>query len=1106
MSTETIYKLEPHRTIQLGGVDRYGAMGSLWGASATGFSLSGVFRDMADFAVLRLWDADDYFGHYQTTKYLPDFDFTGMVLTFDIAGSGVQQLDSVINQWIPWRSLSYIEANGQPGTVDLAGHITKVGGTQSAASTTITISSGATPTYGDVVTVWYQNKAFSVQVAGGTSPGSLTYYWQDAGTSASLTVNGVTYTYPVTTPGGESGSIIAAGVAGAANANPYVQFTAASNVVTFASKVNTGAAVTAAGYYLWLITDTPAVFAAKSIASQMNAYTGVSLPLSATVSGSTITVTCAASGSDGNQVTLYSTSALGTITASPSVTSLSGGVSAATWQVSIDFSALGITSLRQLWLTFAPQLPNGAAYSDTEFLVTVTSWNVTDAYGHRPLKIAGPGSVRVGSSDVWVTYSGTSWIEEASNQVGGTGWFWEGFAHRMSNPGDSVAVKYSCQSAHNLYLGTSLYSDRGIVSISLDGGTPVTLDCFLGSVPGGPVVTRRMIPFTSIIAAGSHTVVITLTSTNHVSLSSVWDSNSSGYYFYFDYLEAALPSDVLDPAVTYPNVMPATDFDTDHAYMLSPERLVWMLSRLGFAGELDHYLGVFWWNQRQRINGTFSVATVTFGGTWANGDTVFITIGGLALGKSVFTGDTSSIIAAHFAYYINSIFTGVWASASGGVLTITVRTPEWSFPMTPAPYCTSTHGTMTVTGDLVSGVEGTWQINDAVTPVLNRAVRDWHTDFWQQVAAQGWSAVCAFSMELVNPPDNPGAGKIYAQRFSDGSAVLTDTGSGGLFSTQCTFSPTVQAYQKEAFKEMAGLMSAAGLTPWLQFGEFLWWFFSRVQNVPVGYASYTYPLSIGTAVNHNLLTGEGVLVVGVEGDTAANTETTCTVVDPTHVTLDGVGGNGAYTGGGTISGGGMAFYDAYTAAQASSTLGRALASFWTQDDNPASHPTDVAFLAAQLKAHIDGIRSYVLASYLAAKFELLFPYDVCYPSIYWTNSLPYPQGGRLNNAVNLPPAYLTKSGSGLDRIKMEGLSWVATYRDLDKAKETIQFPYTAGTWNQADTRYLIPWFNGGCAYRKEYLFAVNVGTPMMGMWAFDQLCLMGWPLPLPSNGKRSLAF
>jgi hypothetical protein len=40
---DQIYKLQPHRTIALQGFDDYGAAAALWGASDTGFTVSGVF-------------------------------------------------------------------------------------------------------------------------------------------------------------------------------------------------------------------------------------------------------------------------------------------------------------------------------------------------------------------------------------------------------------------------------------------------------------------------------------------------------------------------------------------------------------------------------------------------------------------------------------------------------------------------------------------------------------------------------------------------------------------------------------------------------------------------------------------------------------------------------------------------------------------------------------------------------------------------------------------------------------------------------------------------------------------------------------------------------
>jgi hypothetical protein len=109
---------------------------------------------------------------------------------------------------------------------------------------------------------------------------------------------------------------------------------------------------------------------------------------------------------------------------------------------------------------------------------------------------------------------------------------------------------------------------------------------------------------------------------------------------------------------------------------------------------------------------------------------------------------------------------------------------------------------------------------------------------------------------------------------------------------------------------------------WLKFGEFLWWFFSVVQNLAVGYASWTVPISIGTVSPHGLSTGQRAILAGIQGNTAANGDQTINVTDTTHFTLNGSSGNGNCVGGtGTCSGGGMAYYDAYT-AQAAQTAAR----------------------------------------------------------------------------------------------------------------------------------------------------------------------------------------
>lgn len=96
-----LQKLNPLHTVSLRGFDGRGAAAALYAASHSGFTVSGVFRDAADFAVLVLYDADNFFEHPRM-KYLPDFDLGGMVLTFEVAYRNLQPLDSPKFPTIDW--------------------------------------------------------------------------------------------------------------------------------------------------------------------------------------------------------------------------------------------------------------------------------------------------------------------------------------------------------------------------------------------------------------------------------------------------------------------------------------------------------------------------------------------------------------------------------------------------------------------------------------------------------------------------------------------------------------------------------------------------------------------------------------------------------------------------------------------------------------------------------------------------------------------------------------------------------------------------------------------------------------------------------------------
>ncbi|HTB10933.1 MAG TPA: hypothetical protein VK752_05155 [Bryobacteraceae bacterium] len=992
---EAIYKLQPDRSIYLQGFDAFGAAAAMHSATPEGFTVSGVFRDAADFAVLILWDADCFFEH-PSFKYLPDFSLAGLVLSFDVSYTKLQPLDSQKFPTIDWPFLDVALADGSSAQVTLFDHARLAGGSFAAASGTLNVETPGAAAF-DSLVVWYQNIAFEFIAVGGETAAEVA-------TAIAALINATNWT--------EIGGIAAlwATTFGAALTITYARYGEVStNGQTVALSSGQNFAGMAVGDSILI----------GSTVSTVTATGATTLSVADDLGVQTSTPYLAGrGGEDGNMVTLYAVPKNSNLTTDVSVLTLAGGSSAATWRVTLDFTALGIDQVRQMWLTFAPELANGAAYSSAEWDAVFSNWAVSDPEGTRLLQVAGANSVRIEESDDYCTFAGSGW-SVVSSAVG----FWsQGFAKTTAHVGDSVTVQYICLLEHNLYLGTLLGPGCGKASLSIDGGAAVTVDCYLNVTSS--IATRRLAG--SAIAAGKHTVTITLTGSN---------PSAAGSNFYFDFLEAAVLSDVPDPPEAVPTTSPAIDYDTNHGFQLAPARLMNIFDQLGFTGPLNEYVGVFWWNQRTAAGAVFGSVTVTFGGTFVAGDQVLLFIGTAApnnnVGKTVFAGDTNVIIAAHLAYFINETFSGVWAAVGedgGGnsTLTITARSPApaYNFTFSASTELTSTStGTAAVTGSLSSGVLPSWVIDPTQSPPVNYAARMWHADLFAQVASRGLSITSSFSMELVNPPDNPPAA-VWAARYRDGTAVETATGFGVLNSTQCVPSaPEFLAYQVACFQTMAGLQAAAGLTPEVQFGEHLWWYFTNYS--------------------------------------ATNLQ------------------------------GGMAYYDSATSASAVASLGRALGIFLTPNDDPSAvhSGTDAAFLAGLLFAHVSSLAAAVKALYPTAQAELLWPYDVNYPMPIGREDL----GGRLNFAVNLPVQWKGKAGSNLDRFKIEALDFGSGTRSLDLALKAIEFPGLMG-WPLQSIRYLFPVDNGGCPFLYEQQLAQGALIPFLTPFAVDHVCLFGWDL------------
>ena len=1096
--SERIYKLQPDRTLYLRGFDSFAAAASIHNATPTGFEVSGIFRDPADFAVAVLYDADNLFEH-PSIKYLPDFNFAGLTLNFSLAYTdSLQPIDSPKYNWIDWATLDCVREDGSIASISLLNNAMLADAAFPAATATLNITgTGVQPN--NTLSLWYQNLAFDYKVPGGLI-GSVNYEWQDAGSTASISVGSTTYPYPVTTPGGEDGPTIAAGVANAAKADPQVAFSASDGVLSFYSKVNTGGAVNVGLYYLWLITDPPDVFIARNIAEQINGYSwaiaNTTYALLAVANSTAITITAAqygtvnvngtsvawvsgttfsgivpgspitlaglacvvasvqsplqltltssaptASGAqylaprggrDGNMIQLY------TLASSPATLSfhqpqvqLAGGSSTVTWNCSIDFTALGIDRLRQCWLTFAPSLANGVAFTAAEWQATFSNWQLTGPDSVAALQVAGPGSVRIEEDSPACTFT-SNWNVES-------GFYSKYFATAASLPNESVTITYTCQFIHNLYIGTSLdgttapaaglalvtdtlynsllnnhlYSDRGVAGVQLDTDTLPPLDCRVNTT-GSELVTRRLL--CSSVAAGKHTVVISV---------------QQAGYVYFDFLEAAVLSDVPDALAPRTKVSPALDFDTDQTYKLAPARLMWMINKLGYAGPMNEYLGVFWWNERTAGGGSVSTAQVTFGGTFVSGDSIVLEFNpatGAQLRKTIFPTDTPATIALHFAAYINGSLTGPWASAAGGVLTITGRSPASPYNLVLAAVVNSTRGTASITPALPpAGQYPIWVIDDSMvvgdtgSPPLNRAARDWHADFYSQCASLGLEVVTACSMELVNPP----AG--YAALFPDTlrTPVSTATGFGTLNSTQCAVGASrLLAYQKAVYRNIAQMQSTAGLTPSVQYGEFLWWYFPGP--------------------------------------------------------------------------GGMAFYDDETIAAAQTALGRPLRIFSTPNDDPAVNSSaDAIFLRNRLRDHVTALVADIRSAFPTVTCEVLWPYDVNYPTPSGG------EGGQLNRFINLPVEWQLQSSSGLDRMKVEALTFTTSQRNLNLARESIDL-FPAFGWPLSALRYLVPVFGSATPWTRELALVWAAGIPVANFWAFDHICLYNLDVPEPPLDRRSV--
>jgi len=183
---------------------------------------------------------------------------------------------------------------------------------------------------------------------------------------------------------------------------------------------------------------------------------------------------------------------------------------------------------------------------------------------------------------------------------------------------------------------------------------------------------------------------------------------------------------------------------------------------------------------------------------------------------------------------------------------------------------------------------------------------------------------------------------------------------------------------------------------------------------------------------------------------------------------------------------GMPFYDAWTAGQFLTLYGRAMTVFTDNTADPASYPDEAAFLPAVIGDFTDAIMTFVRATYADARFEVLYPLDVNQTSF--------------NRAVNYPSSQWT--ATTLDCLKTEAFGFTLQ-RNLEKSEQSMLlsgFP----AFPAAQRSQLVGVGDATTAWAQEAQFAEGRGFESVVLFALDQMCLVGYALPLAKPFRRSI--
>jgi len=102
--SEQIQKLSPHRDLQCF-FFQPSAVAALSGASASGFTVSGSWRQQFDWAVIE-WNRENVYEH-PLFRNLPDGDLSGLTLVYDETRVNCIPLDSGLYATVDWPTVHF---------------------------------------------------------------------------------------------------------------------------------------------------------------------------------------------------------------------------------------------------------------------------------------------------------------------------------------------------------------------------------------------------------------------------------------------------------------------------------------------------------------------------------------------------------------------------------------------------------------------------------------------------------------------------------------------------------------------------------------------------------------------------------------------------------------------------------------------------------------------------------------------------------------------------------------------------------------------------------------------------------------------------------------